>query len=215
MGIAGVGRTYHSIVRFSLHQRAIKHLPEIGLVPLRDPAKIIHERSIKQTEFTLHLLEVLQHVGQTRLPELAHHKPTLPHRLIKVPDKLEQELLTEMLDRIKPKPLQLQLRPHPLAPPLHILPYLRVREIDVGKHQVIVVCVFRVDVLGPLLVVADDLVDGFFLICGVIVRPREVIPVVFLRGVFVVARGEVEAEPAFDFLRVGDGFEAVWRRVLG
>jgi hypothetical protein len=87
------------------------------------------------------------------------------------------------------------------------------RIVEIREHEVIVVTFLGIDVswIGPAFCfVAEDLVDGGLVVVGVIISAREVIPVVFLLGVFVPAAREVEAEPGVNFVGVGDGLVAVF-----
>ncbi len=78
-------------------------------------------------------------------------------------DEFEEELFREMLNGVETEALQFQLRADPHTPFLDIFLDFWVGEVDVGEHEVVVICVFTVDVLGPFFVVADDLVDGLLL----------------------------------------------------
>ena len=83
-----------------------------------------------------------------------------------------------MLDGVEPEAAQAQLLDDPDGPGFDVGAHLLVREVDVGEHQKVCVALGVVYRLGPVLVVAAELVDGFLLVGGVVVRSAEVIPAV-------------------------------------
>lgn len=201
------GETYNSINRLNLNQRIIKHLPQIRILSLRNLAKIIHQRRIKQAEFLAHSFQVSGHIIQTILPELPYEEPARTIFFIHSRDKLPQKVFREMLNSIKPNTLQCNLLTQPFAPVDNISFNFRMLVIEICEHEVIVITLLAIDISGfspSFGLVAEDLVDGCFVVIGVVVCTGEVIPVVLLLRVLLSAAGEVEAEPGVDFVGVGD-----------
>lgn len=128
-------------------------------------------------------------------------------------NELPQEVLAKMLHSIKSNALQRNLLAQPKPPINHIILHFLVRIIKICKHQVIIVTLLAINVIrvSPAFgVVTEDLIDGGLVVVGVVVGSGEVIPVVFLTGVFVAAAGEVETKPGVDFVGVGDVLGAVF-----
>ena len=87
------------------------------------------------------------------------------------------------------------------------------RVVKICEHEVVIVSLLAIDVsaLSPAFcLVAENLVNGSLVVVGIVIRSREVIPVVFLLRVFVPAARKVEAEPCVDFVRIGDCLVAVF-----
>jgi len=76
--------------------------------------------------------------------------------------------------------------------------------VDVCEHEEVGVARFIPHAVRPVLVVAQDAVDPRLVVASIVVGSREMLPVVFLRRVFVSSPWEVETEPCFDFVRFAD-----------
>lgn len=180
-GEEGVGKAYHRVVWLNLDETAIEDLPQIRLGALRDSGEVVDEGRVEQCKSMLHFLQIACQSRQATLPELSNHEPSFAYCVIHVAHKIEEEFLRKMLDGIKAETLQFQLRAYPCTPFLDIFLHFWMLEIDVGEHEVVVIGVFAVDILGPVLVVSNDFVNGLFLVRGVVVCAGEMIPAVLHR----------------------------------
>lgn len=124
-------------------------------------------------------------------------------------DEFQQEIDGEMFDCVKAETLQLQLITDPNTPIFDIFSYFGMGEVDVGEHEVVIICIFRINVFGPFFVITHNFVDCAFLIRGVVVCAGEMIPMIFLSRIFLVAGSVVETEPAFYFVGIGQRFRAI------
>lgn len=127
----------HRIIRLTLHERLVEHAPHVRLVPRRDLVEVSHERRVEETEFMLHLLEVLCQAIDAKVPKFTNHEPTLADVLIEVVDEVQQERLAVVLDRIEAEALQPELLPDPWSPRFHIILNLFVGVVEISEHQVI------------------------------------------------------------------------------
>lgn len=119
--------------------------------------------------------------------------PTLTCVLVQVMDELGEKGLRVVLDGVEADALQLELFGNVDAPVLDVFDDFGMVEVQVGEHQVVVVAMLGVDIGGPMLALALDLVEPGLLAGIVVVGGREVLPVVFLRRVLVTATGEIKA----------------------
>jgi hypothetical protein len=192
-----------------LDEGVVEDLAQVGGFGFGEGREVVQQRRVVQRELVVHVIEPGAHELHVARPELAHDEDVVaalaPHRL----EPLAREPRAEVLHRVQPEPLEPQLLGDPDTPLLDVLAHLRVRVVDVGEHHVVSVSRLAVDRLAPALVVANDLIDGLLLIRLVVVCAAKVLPVVLLRRVLVAAAGEVEAEPALDFVHVGNLFVAV------
>lgn len=69
-------------------------------------------------------------------------------------------------------------------------------------YQIIEVAFFGIDGFGPVLSVAEDLVDGGFLVIIVIVCPGKVIPMVLHLGILSFAAWKIKSKPGIYLVRV-------------
>lgn len=154
--------THHRIVWLDLHESVVKDLSHVCFIALRDAGEVIDEGSVKEAELMLHSLQVARQSRETGLPEFSNHEPAFSNCLIEVAHEIEEKVFREMFDGIEAESSQFQFGPDPLTPFLDIFSYFWMVEVDIGEHQVVIIGVFNVDIIGPVLLIADDPVDGFF-----------------------------------------------------
>lgn len=204
--------THHSVYRLDLNQRIIKHLSQVSSLSLAQFAEVVNQRRIKQTEFLAHALQVGTHVIQTVLPELAHKEPTLTMRLVHLSNEVSQEVLAEMLYGIETNTLERDLFAEPDSPIENIFNDFRMRVVEISEHEVIIVAFLGIDIVAispAFCLVSENLIDGSLVVFGVVVSAGEMVPVVFLLGVFGSSAGEIESQPGIDLVGVGDGLVSV------
>lgn len=192
-GKTGGGNTYHSLVGIDLDERAVEDLAQIPGLGLGEAGEVIQERGVVEGENALGVVDPLvQHPGIAD-PELADEEDVLAALLPDVLGPLAHVASGNVLHGVQPEALELHLLRYPGAPLLDVLLDLRVRVVQIRKHEVIRVSVLLAHRPAPALVVAQDLVDGFLLRLLVPVRAGEVVPVVLLLAVLVAAPLELEA----------------------
>jgi hypothetical protein len=103
------------------------------------------------------------------------------------------EALGKVLDGVKSETLQTRLLDDPLAPVCDVLTDLRVRVVQVGKHEEIGVTAFIIHGLTPSLTFTLDLENCILSRCSIEVRTAKVVPVVLLLRVLVASTVKVEA----------------------
>ncbi len=200
----------HGTVGACCHETAVEHLAQIRRLRGGQLREIVQQRRVVQRELVLHLVEVLEHFADVAAPELADQEQiALAELAIQVGDELIRKTFAEVLARVEPEALELELRHHPLAPVDHVGLDFRVRVVDVGEHEEVGVAGLVAHARRPVLVVAQDAEDGGAVVGGVVVGAGEVFPVILLRRVFVAATGEVEAQPGRDLKGFTDVFGAV------
>src|SRR5436305_8649855 len=78
--------------------------------------------------------------------------------------------------------------------------------------QIIVITKFSADVGRPtLLARSDELEHAAFVFLGITVYPAEMIPMVLHTAVLLAATGEVETCPSFDFFRLANLSQSVYK----
>jgi hypothetical protein len=114
-----------------------------------------------------------------------------------------------VLDRIEAESGETAFLDDPFAPVFDVLLDFGVGVVDVGEHEEVCVAGLFINGVGPMFIVAQNPENGLFLGGSIVVCPAEVLPVVFLAAVFVVAAGEIEANPCLDIVGFRDFFCAV------
>lgn len=196
-----------------MNEGVVEYFSEICTFGLAHLAEVVDEWSIEQTKLLAHTLEVAGHVIQTILPELPNEEPSSTIVLIQIRNELPQEVLTEMLNSIKPNSLQSDLLAEPLPPILNILLNLRMIIVEICEHEIIIVALLTINIAScspTFSLVSQDLVDSCLIVLSVIVGAGEVIPMILLSRMLFAAAREVEAEPGVDFVGVGNGFVAIF-----
>lgn len=107
---------------------------------------------------------------ERHLPKLADAEQVgVVEALAHLLDELGDEALVDVLDGVKAEPCRARLLHDPHAPVDQVLAHVRVRVVNVGTHQVVVVALLLVDRLGPRLALALDLEDAVLLVLVVVV----------------------------------------------
>jgi hypothetical protein len=119
------------------------------------------------------------------------------------------EALREVLDGVKSETLQTRLLNDPLSPICDVLTDLRVRVVQVGKHEEIGIAALVINSLTPTFTLALDLENRILSRGGVEVCTAKVVPVVLLLRVLVASAIKVEAQPCGNLMTVGNCLLAV------
>ena len=117
--------------------------------------------------------------------------------------KLFDERVAHMLDRVEADAVEVQFLGHPHTPVQQVVNDFRMIQIQIVSQQVVVVAVFGVYPFAPLLALAEYaeyLVD--MLVVGALTGAREVIPVVLEVGVLVAASLEIVTGVRLDLVRL-------------
>ena len=140
--------------------------------------------------------------------------PALTSLLVQVADKIRKKGFGIVLDRIEADALEFQLLGHVNSPVLDIFRDLWVVEVQVCKHEVIVVAVLCINIAGPMLAIALDLIQASLLAGIIVVGCREMVPVVLLGRVLGAPPRKIETQPTINLEYIRDLLVAILRIYL-
>ena len=162
-GLAGLGVVVvhegDRIFRLPGRQGVIQDGPQVeGAALLCRPEEFEMEGDVEKAHGAHTVFQIALKDVHIAVPVFAHGEKIplqVPAHGSEPPD---EKGVADVLDRIQPDAVQLCRFKVPLAPPQKLLPDLRMGEIHVGTHQVVVIAVFPVHLLGPT--AAHELIDG-------------------------------------------------------
>lgn len=122
----------------------------------------------------LDCIEPGRYAGEVAGPDFAYYEDvfgfigTVMESVVNMSDPVLGEGEAEMLHSVQPESIDSNFIHHPLAPFLHLFADIRVGVIDVGEHEIIVIAVFFVYIIGPSLAWSTGwLTTGFGFLAGV------------------------------------------------
>ncbi|CDN42503.1 hypothetical protein BN871_BK_00260 [Paenibacillus sp. P22] len=194
----------HRLQRAFLDDGAVEDRAQVealtGLGRFLEP---VMKGGVEQVDAALHRIQISEAVLRNAVPELADD---VERTVLVLPDgmgEITDERMVDMLDRVQPEAVHARFLDQPFAPFDHFFPDLRVVVIDVGEHQVVVVAELVVDILVPVLVLAEDAVYAGLVPLGVEVGSIEMVEVPGEVRVLAAASGERESRPSLDVTGIG------------
>jgi hypothetical protein len=192
-GHAGQEGTYHSVHRHVLDQSIVEYLSQVCSFALADVGEVVEKWAVIQRELSLHLVNPVDKVLLITTPELANVEKVAMF-LSECLDPFFGEALGKVLYGVKSEASETRnFVDNPFTPVCDVLTDLRVRVIQVGKHEEIGITALVVDSLTPPLVITLDLENRILASRSIIIRTSEMVPVILLLGVLVTSAVKVEA----------------------